>query len=164
MIEDVGTAFEDMSKRIEIAPKIGSQYFDGRPGYRGLDCPNGGVEVSCAAIRKIIAGNGGDDNMPKPKFGGGRGNPTRFFGVQGAQASGAHAAKPTIARADFAHDHEGCGSLAIAFTAIGAFGFHTNCGEAILLQDFFDNALIAARRNGSSKPLGERWSPDRIDT
>ena len=66
VVEDLGTRLEDAVDQVLAAVEIRGQHLDGRPGppAHGLDAAR---EMVRAAVGQVVAGHGGDDDVPEPQ-------------------------------------------------------------------------------------------------
>ena len=89
-------------------------------GSNGFD---GAGKVFGATIAKIIAGDGGDNDMFQAHPGDGFGDSCWFIGFEGEGFGGGDGTEATGSGAAVASDHEGGGACAPAFPAVWALGF-----------------------------------------
>src|SRR2546425_5731324 len=87
-----------------------------------------------AAIGKVVAGNGGNDDMPETQATSGLGHAIRFVGFQCVRSGRGDCAKAARAGAAVASNHEGGGALAPAFPMVRAAGALTNSVELEFVQ------------------------------
>ena len=106
-----------------LAPvEVRGQHFDDSGGVQGAHRLDRASEMVRAAVRHVVPGNGGDDDMPEPQAVGGVGHSGRFVRFQGKRFGGCHRAETASTRAAVAADHESGGALAPAFPMIRARG------------------------------------------
>ena len=86
------------------------------------------------AICKVIARNGGDNDMFEAHAPGSFGYSRGFVSLQRERPGGGHCAKAAGTGAALPSDHEGSGAFAPAFPVIGAHGALANRMEFQLLQ------------------------------
>ena len=87
-----------------------------------------------AAVRKIVTGNRGNDDIIKPQFFYGRSDPFRLCGIDRGGTAMSDAAESAAAGADIAEDHEGQGVLRETFSNVGAFGRFADRVKAFILD------------------------------
>jgi len=81
-------------------------------------------------------------------------NVSRLFRIERAGLTFANRAKSTMARADVAAKHEGCGAIGPAFEDVGAPCFLTNRVKVQTLNKLQDVVLISRVAQLYAEPLG----------
>ena len=123
VIEDVGAGVDDGLEGVIAAVEVRDEDFDDDAGVFAADGFDGACEVEGTAVLEVVAGDGGDDDMIEVHAFGGFGDAVWFVGFEGEGLGGFDGAEAAGAGAAIACDHEGGGSLAPAFPAVGALSF-----------------------------------------
>ena len=120
VIEHVGPGIEHRVERLLVALKIRNQDFD--PAFRqARPCfADRSREDRRAAVREIIAIDGGDDDVVQVEDLNRVRYPGGFAGIDRAGAAVRHRAIRARARADVAQDHERRGAMVPAFADVRA--------------------------------------------
>ena len=106
---------------IQFSVEVWGQHFD---NDARIFLPNGGNgpgKMRASAVGKIIAGNSGNNDVLETHPLGGFGNALRLVFFEGERFGRGHSAESACSRAMFAGDHEGGGSSAPTFPAVGTF-------------------------------------------
>ena len=119
MIVDFRASFQNAVNGAFIAKEIRRQYFDDGPGS-GADGQNTLIKMIRAAVRQIVARDGGDNNMAQAEAGGGLGDTLRLIGFQFFRLAARHRAKPARPSTDIPENHERGRAPRITFRSIGA--------------------------------------------
>ena len=124
VIEDVRAGIQHARYGVQIAAKIGSQYFNASAWKRVANFTHRFGKMPRAAVGKIVAIDGGDHHIAQFPAGGHARDVGRLVGIQrefllvwGAFGNGTES---TAARAQIAEDHESRRAAAEAFVKIGA--------------------------------------------
>jgi hypothetical protein len=158
MVEDVGPAGEDgIDGFVEIVEIRGEDLEDG-VGVALADGFEGEAEVVGAAVGKVIAGDGGDDDMAELEAGDGFGDPSGLVGFEGEGFGGGNGAEAARAGAAIAGDHEGGGGAAPAFPVVGATGAFADGMEAEFIEEATGAGVGLGGWELDAEPLGESGS------
>jgi len=142
------SSFQNFKRAVVAAPEVGHQYFDLRGGREFADAANAIYKVLSATIAQVVAVNAGDDDVFELEIGDGLGQFDRLVSIQRVRAAVADIAKRAAPGALVAHDHEGGGALAKAFTDVGATGFFAHRHQFVLAQHVLDFVKTGAGAAG----------------
>ena len=122
VVEDVGSLGQDGPERLLLdVEEIGRQHLDRRCGHLLLQGPNRGRVMAGAAVRHIVAVDGGDDDVLEAHLRGGVREPERLQRVRGGVGlAGVHVAVAARPRAGVAEDLEGRRPAPPALGDVGA--------------------------------------------
>ena len=102
--------------------KIGNQNFDDDAGIQFADFFNRLAKMLRAAVRHVVAGDGGDDDVFQFHPACGLGHAERLIGFERERFGRGHGAKAAGARAAVAGNHERRRAFAPAFPMVRALG------------------------------------------
>ena len=86
---------------------------------------------------------------------------SRLFGIERAGLTFADSAESTMARADVAAQHEGCGAIRPAFEDVGAAGFLTDGVQVESFDQLQHLVLIGRVTQADAQPFG-LWLTDLL--
>ena len=122
VVEHIGTGIEDPLEGVVLAIKIGNENFDDDFRIESTNGFDGFAKVVRTAIRHIIAGDGGDDDMLESESLNALSYALRFIQLEGKGFSCIHRAKAAGTGAAVAGDHKSGCATAPALPAIWALG------------------------------------------
>lgn len=155
VVEDIGPGFDDAGERRLALHEVGGQDFGRGPGPFS-DGDDTAIEMVGPAIRQVVAGDAGDDDVFQPESCGGFGEPLRFVlgrwrggsaAVDGAEAAGSGA--------DVPEDHERRRQLAVALHPVGAFRVIADGLEAEFLHQSVGEVVRVAVGDRPFEPAGQ---------
>ena len=121
VVEDLGPGLQDDVDRLGPAVEVGGEHFDRGPGALA-DGQDALAEVLGAAVGQVVAGDGGDDDVPQAQAMAGLGQSVGLVEGDGLGMPAIDRTEAARAGADVAQDHERGGSPGPAFRAIRASG------------------------------------------
>ena len=126
MIENVWTGIHDHLQRPIAVVEIWDEDFDDDAWIDVTNRADRFTKMFCSTIFKIIASDGGDDDVFEIHAAGGFCDTGGFVGFQCIWLGGFDSAETTGAGALITSDHEGCGALSPALPAVRALGLFTD--------------------------------------
>lgn len=122
VVEDVGAGVHDELEGPVAVVEIGDEDFDDDAGIDLADGADGFAEMLGSTVFKVVAGDGGDNDVLEVHAAGGFGDAGWFIGFEGVRSGGFYGAEAAGAGALVTGDHESGGALAPAFPTVGALG------------------------------------------
>ena len=148
VVEDVGLSFEHDVDQIASTVEIWREHFNGEKPARQAHGQDATAEVFGAAVRQVVAGYGGDDNVAQPQAPAGLGQTLRLIDRDRTGSPAPDRAEAARPGADIAQDHERRRAAGPALRAVRA---------PCTLADGFEAKLAdQAPREGNAARRGDR--------
>src|SRR2546427_2886748 len=154
VVEDIYTRFDDTAHGLEVPLKIRDEGFDEQVGSTGFDLPYRLREVGRAAIRKVVAIDGCQDDVGQVHFGEGDGHFRRFVEVEGSmRVARFHGAKMAPAGAGVPHEHDRRRPSAPTLPDIGAMGLLAHGVQVQGAEEALQMTIVLAGWRSDPEPV-----------
>ncbi len=137
---------------LQAAAEVRHQNLDTRIGTALAQPRHAGGKMAGAAVAEIIAIHRRDDQILQPHHGHRFGDVLRLLVVQRLRAPVGDIAEGTAARAQIAHDHEGCRSVAEALGEIRTRGLLADGVQPLLAKQVLDPPHTGPERRLDTDP------------